>query len=31
MRIGFCVLDENYEKYLKNININNDYYIYIVK
>ena len=28
MRIGFCVLDANYEKYLKNININNDYYIY---
>lgn len=30
MRIGFCVLDVNYEKYLKNININNEYYIYIV-
>lgn len=28
MRIGFCVLDVNYEKYLKNINIINDYYIY---
>ena len=28
MRIGFCVLDANYEKYLKNINITNDYYIY---
>ena len=28
MRIGFCVLDKNYEKYLKNININSDYYIY---
>lgn len=28
MRIGFCVLAANYEKYLKNINIINDYYIY---